>query len=195
MSGGCQLRVVREEVNVESFLYFFFRNLFEEKDRSNYKSKQLAPWVPTKNELIPYIMRLAKVSKNDVFYDLGCGDGRVVIEAAKRGAYGVCIDINAELLKRAIDKAKKEGVINRIKFINKDFFDISLEDATVIYMYLLTFVNALLKDKIRKETREGTRIITLDFEIPEWKPVHVIKVPIGYRDAVLYLYVRGKSDT
>jgi len=154
----------------------------------------LAPWVPTKDELLPYIMGLAKVGSGDVVYDLGCGDGRVVIEAALRGAKAVCVEINKELIARAEERARKLGVIDRIEFINDDFFNVSLSDATVIYMYLLTSVNKMLKPKLSRETRLGTRIVTLDFEIPNWKPVHVVRVSLGYREAILYLYIRGISD-
>ena len=181
----------KNRLSVDALIYFFFRS---GEDEESFRGKQLAPWVPTRAELIPYIMKLAKVGKGDVFYDLGCGDGRVVIEAVKRGAKGVCVDINPDLINEAKLKAKAEGVYDKIKFINTDFFNVSLQDATVIYMYLLTFVNALLRDKLEKETREGTRIVTLDFEIPLWTPIHKVRIPIGYRDAVIYLYIRGKSD-
>jgi len=154
----------------------------------------LAPWVPTRDELLPYIMSLAKVGPNDIVYDLGCGDGRVIIEAALRGAKGVCIEINKELIAKAEEKARKLGVSDKVEFINDDFFNVSLSNATVIYMYLLTSVNRMLKPKLAREVRIGTRIVTLDFEIPGWRPVHIIKVSLGYRDATLYLYIKGISD-
>lgn len=154
----------------------------------------LAPWVPTRDELLPYIVRLAKIGPNDVVYDLGCGDGRVVIEAALNGARGVCVEINKELISRAEERARRLGIIERIKFINDDLFNVPLNDATVIYLYLLTSVNRMLKPKLSRETKLGTRIVTLDFEIPGWKPVHVVRVSLGYRDATLYLYIKGISD-
>lgn len=154
----------------------------------------LAPWVPTRDELLPYIMNLAKVGPNDILYDLGCGDGRIVVEAALRGARGVCVDVNKELILRAEEKAKKLGVIDKITFINDDFFNVDLRNATVIYMYLLTSVNKMLKPKLSRETKIGTRIVTLDFEIPGWKPVHILRISLGYRDATLYLYIKGISD-
>ncbi len=154
----------------------------------------LAPWVPTRDELLPYIMNLAKVGSGDVLYDLGCGDGRVVIEAALRGAKGVCVELNKELISRAEERARKLGVIDKVSFINEDFFNVSLTDATVIYMYLLTSVNKMLRPKLSREARIGTRIITLDFEIPGWRPVHVVRVSLGYREATLYLYIKGVSD-
>lgn len=154
----------------------------------------LAPWVPTRDEVLPYIVSLAKIGPNDVVYDLGCGDGRVVIEAALKGAKGVCVEINKELISKAEEKARKLGIIDRITFINDDFFNVSLSDASVIYMYLLTSVNRMLKPKLSREVKLGTRIVTLDFEIPGWRPVHVVKISLGYRDATLYLYIKGISD-
>ncbi len=153
-----------------------------------------APWVPTREELLPYVMMLAKPTKSDVFYDLGCGDGRVVIEAALHGARGVCVEINPDLIKRAREAAEKLRVTDRILFINDDFFNISLRDATIVYMYLLTSVNRALKPKLERELRLGTRVVTLDFEIPGWRPVHITRVSLGYREATLYLYVKGVSD-
>jgi SAM-dependent methyltransferase len=153
-----------------------------------------APWVPTREELLPYIMMVAKPGKDDVFYDLGCGDGRVVIEAALRGARGVCVEINPDLIRKAKEAAEKLNVVDRITFVSDDFFNVSLRDATVVYMYLLTSVNRALKPKLEKELRLGSRVVTLDFEIPGWRPVHVTRVSLGYREATLYLYVKGVSD-
>jgi len=154
----------------------------------------LAPWVPTRMELLPYIMMLAKPRDGDVFYDLGCGDGRVAIEASLRGARAVCIELNKELIEKAKERARKLGVYDRITFINDDFFNVSLSDATILYMYLLTSVNRMLKPKLKRELRLGTRIITLDFEIPGWRPIHILRVSLGYRDSTLYLYRKGLSD-
>jgi len=153
------------------------------------------PWVPTRRELIRHIIRIAGVGPGDVFYDLGCGDGRVVIEAAKHGARGVCIEIRPDLIKEAMKNAKKENVYERIEFINADFYTQDLSKATIIYMYLLTRVNASLKPKLEREARVGTRIITLDFEIPGWRPVHVEKHYTGGLERTIYLYIRGVSDS
>ncbi len=154
----------------------------------------LAPWVPTRSELLPYIMLLAKPKEGDVFYDLGCGDGRVAVEASLRGARAVCIEINKELIEKAKERARKLGVFDRVEFINDDFFNVSLSDATIVYMYLLTSVNRMLKPKLERELRLGTKVITLDFEVPGWRPIHILRVSLGYRDATLYLYVKGISD-
>jgi ubiquinone/menaquinone biosynthesis C-methylase UbiE len=139
-------------------------------------------------------MRIARVGPGDVFYDLGCGDGRVVIEAAKRGALGVCIEIREDLIKQAIEAARAAGVVDRIRFIHGDFRYVDVSDATVVYMYLLTRVNEALRPKLERELRLGTRVVTLDFEIPGWKPIHIEKHHTGGLERTIYLYVRGVSD-
>ncbi len=152
------------------------------------------PWVPTRRELLKHIMQIAKVGPGDVFYDLGCGDGRVVIEAVKRGARGVCVEIREDLLREAMENARKEGVADRIKFVHDNFMNVDLSDATIVYMYLLTRVNRVLRPKLERELKIGTRVVTLDFEIPGWKPVYVTKRYTGSLERTIYLYIRGVSD-
>ncbi|RLG89330.1 MAG: SAM-dependent methyltransferase [Thermoprotei archaeon] len=134
---------------------------------------------------------MANVREGDIFYDLGCGDGRVVIEAAKRGAQAICIEINPTLIKRAKENVEREGVANRVKIINASFFDVSIRDATVVYMYLLTSVNKALRPKLETELAPGTRVISLDFEIPGWIPVRMVSLVTATRIGTLYLYIVG----
>lgn len=153
------------------------------------------PWVPTREELLEIVIRLANINNNDVFYDLGCGDGRVVIKALKEGAKkGICVELNSSLIEKAKGNAKLENVLDRIEFINDDFFKVSLSNATVVYMYLLTSVNKALRPKLESELMPGTRVITLDFEIPGWKPIQIVEVSLPMRTARLFLYVKGISD-
>lgn len=152
------------------------------------------PWVPTREEFIEQALDLAQVGKGDVLYDLGCGDGRIVIAAAKRGAKAVCVELNPELLKKAMENAQAEGVSHMIRFIREDIFKVDLSDATVVYMYLLRSVNDLLKPKLKSELKKGTRIISLDFEISGWKEVKVMRVSSPARVGTYYLYVIGVSD-
>ncbi len=152
------------------------------------------PWVPTRRQLISHIMRIAKVGPGDVFYDLGCGDGRMVIEAAKRGAKAVCVELREDLIRTAMENAEKAGVRDRIVFVNEDFHRVNLSDATVVYMYLLTRVNASLKPKLEAELKPGTRVVTLDFAIPGWKPVEVERHNVAGLTRVIYLYIKGVSD-
>ncbi len=150
--------------------------------------------MPTRKQLLAHVMRLADVKPGVVFYDLGCGDGRVVIEAAKRGARGVCVELRRDLIEQAMRNAREAGVADRIRFVNKSFFDVDLSDADIVYMYLLTRVNAQLRPKLEKELRLGARVVTLDFEVPGWKPVQVEKHVVAGMTRVLYLYIKGVSD-
>lgn len=153
------------------------------------------PWVPTREELLDIIMRLANIKSDDVFYDLGCGDGRIVIRAVKEGAKkGICVELNPSLIEKAKDNAKAANVQDRITFINEDFFKVPLNEATVVYLYLLTSVNKALKPKLENELANGTRIVTLDFEIPGWKPVQIVEVSLPMRTCRLFLYIKGISD-
>jgi len=162
---------------------------------SSYYEGARVPWVPTRDELLDFVMKLARVRTDDIFYDLGCGDGRVVIKAVKEGARkGVCVEINPVLVEKAKENAKSENVLDRIEFLNEDFFKIPLSDATVVYMYLLTSVNRALRPKLESELKDGTRIVTLDFEIPGWKPVQIVEIALPTRVAKLFLYIKGISN-
>ncbi len=155
----------------------------------------LVPFVPTRSEVLPAVFKLLDLKEDDVFYDLGCGDGRVVVEAAKRFPVKkvVCVELRKELAEETRRRAKKEGVADRVQVIEGDFFKINLSEATAIYMYLLTSVNEALKPKLKRELRPGTRIVTLDFPIPGWEPVKTVQTE-GVWQKTLYLYVIGKSD-
>jgi ubiquinone/menaquinone biosynthesis C-methylase UbiE len=162
---------------------------------SAYYEGARVPWVPTREELLDTIMKLASVKPTDIFYDLGCGDGRVALKAAKEGVKkAICVEINPTLIERARESAKVENALDRIEFINEDFFKVNLSNATVIYMYLLTSVNRALRPKLESELKDGTRIVTLDFEIPGWKPVQIIEIALPMRTARLFLYIKGVSD-
>ena len=151
------------------------------------------PWIPTRDDVIDRVLSLANFNDKDLFCDLGCGDGRVVIRAARE--YNVkclCIEKREDLVKKAIINVKRSGVEDLVKVIHADFFDVSLRDATVVYMYLLTSVNRLLRPKLERELKLGTRIITLDFEIPGWTPIYVEGG--GGWQGTIYLYIKGISD-
>jgi ubiquinone/menaquinone biosynthesis C-methylase UbiE len=152
------------------------------------------PWVPTRRQLIDHVMRIAKVGPGMVFYDLGCGDGRVAIEAARRGARAVCVELRRDLIEQAMEAAREAGVYDRIEFINGNFFNVDLGRADIVYMYLLTRVNAQLRPKLEKELRLGARVVSLDFEIPGWKPVHVERHVVAGMTRTIFLYIKGVSD-
>jgi ribosomal protein L11 methylase PrmA len=104
-------------------------------------------------------------------YDLGCGDGRIVISAVKKyGARGVGIDINPVRIKEANENAKKEGVEGKVQFIEKDLFEADVKEATVVTLFLLSSVNLKLRPKLLAELKPGTRVVSNTFDMGDWKP-------------------------
>jgi SAM-dependent methyltransferase len=136
------------------------------------------PYVPTPQPVVEKMLDMAKVSKSDLVYDLGCGDGRMVITAAKeRGAHGVGIDLNPQRIAEAKANAEKAGVSDRVKFIQGDLFKANFGDATVVTLYLLPSVNQALRPQLWKQLKVGTRVVSHDFDMgPEWPPEKVEKV-------------------
>lgn len=128
------------------------------------------PFVPTPPEVVDAMLAVARVTKNDVIYDLGSGDGRIVIAAAKKyGARGVGIDINADLVAQAKAAAVSEGVADKVTFIEGDLFEQDLSKATVITLYLLPAINLKLRPTLLK-LKPGTRIVSHAFDMGDWKP-------------------------
>jgi SAM-dependent methyltransferase len=130
------------------------------------------PFLPTPEPVVEKMLEVAKVGPNDVVYDLGSGDGRIVIAAAKkRGARGVGIDIDPDRIREARDNAKRAGVSNRVEFREQDLFTANFSEATVVTMYLLSSVNLKLRPKLLAELRPGTRIVSHAFHMGEWRPL------------------------
>jgi SAM-dependent methyltransferase len=127
------------------------------------------PYVQTPMEIVERMLRMAEVGKDDYLIDLGSGDGRIVIEAAKRGARGLGVDIDASLVKLATESAQKAGVAERAQFAVKDIFDTDLSPATVVAFYLLPDFNAKLMPKLLA-LKPGTRIVSHDGGIGDWPP-------------------------
>jgi len=123
-------------------------------------------FVPTPQEVVDAMLKLAKVTKNDVIYDLGSGDGRIPITAAKTyGARGVGIDIDPQRIKEATENLKNAGVGDRVKFLNQDLFTTDISEATVVTLYLLPSLNVKLIPKLNKELKPGTRIVSHAFDM------------------------------
>jgi SAM-dependent methyltransferase len=128
-------------------------------------------FVPTPNEIVSKMMELAKVTRNDTVYDLGCGDGRIVITAAQKyGARGVGIDIDPDRVAEATENARKAGVADRVKIIRGDLFEADISGATVVTLYLLTDLNLKLRPKLMKDLKPGTRVVSHAFSMGDWKP-------------------------
>lgn len=127
-------------------------------------------YVPSPQEIVDEMLKFVKVTKDDVVFDLGCGDGRIVITAAKLGAHGVGVDINPERIKESNENAQAAGVTDRVKFVNEDLFTTDISSATVVTLYLLPARLAKLRPKLWKELKVGTRIVAHDFALDDWKP-------------------------
>jgi ubiquinone/menaquinone biosynthesis C-methylase UbiE len=135
------------------------------------------PFVPTPEAVVEEMLKLAKVGPADVVYDLGSGDGRIVIAAAKKyGARGVGIDIDPERIAEATANARKAGVADRVEFREGDLFKADIGEATVVTLYLLSSVNLQLRPKLLAELKPGTRVVSHAFEMGDWKPVAARKV-------------------
>jgi len=129
------------------------------------------PYVPTTDPAVRAMLKLADVKKTDVVYDLGCGDGRIVIAAAKNyGARGVGIDINPQRVQEAKDNAKKAEVENLVRFEQNDLFKADIHEASVLTLFLLPDVNMRLRPKLLQELKPGTRIVSNTFDMGDWKP-------------------------
>jgi predicted RNA methylase len=138
-------------------------------------------FVPTPQEVVDAMLKLAKVTKNDVIYDLGSGDGRIPITAAKAfGARGVGIDIDPQRIKEATENLKTAGVGDRVKFLNQDLFTTDISEATVVTLYLLPSLNVKLIPKLNKELKPGTRVVSHAFDMSsdgtERKPKETLNV-------------------
>jgi SAM-dependent methyltransferase len=166
-----------------------------------YTQKRLpdVEFVPTPQEVVLEMLKMAKVTQNDVVYDLGCGDGRIVVTAAKVfGARGVGVDIDPIRIRESNENARKAGVTDRVKFIEGDLFATNLSEATVVTLYLTPELNIQVQPKLFRELKPGTRILSHDFDMGNWKPDNtglIRNVPYHYpdlnyvRDARFYYWI------
>lgn len=128
------------------------------------------PYVPTPQAVVDRMLKMGQVSSRDYLIDLGSGDGRIVVTAAKQyGARGFGVDLNPERIREANDNARKNGVTDRAVFYQRDLFETDLSEATVITMYLLPRVNLALRPRLL-ELKPGTRLVSHDFDMGDWKP-------------------------
>lgn len=144
------------------------------------------PYVPTRMDTVEEMLRLGSVSADDVVFDLGCGDGRIVIAAAEKyGASGVGIDIDPVRIKEAEENAKKAGVTEKVRFIRGDLFHADLREATAVMLYLLPSVNVRLRPKLLAELRPGTPVVSHDFDMGQWKAD--ARTTVGTDDLFLWI--------
>jgi len=168
--------------------------------RTSRKKRQLRKpdviYYPTPPETVDEMLRMAKIKKGDVLYDLGSGDGRIPIAAAKQyGIRAVGIEIDPKLVTEAQENARQTGVTDLVRIRNEDMFRVDVSEATVVTLYLSEKLNVLLRPKLLSELRPGSRILSHDFRMGDWKPEQTVRVPWGklYRTVYLWTVPAPKS--
>ena len=150
---------------------------------------QEVPYVVTPIPVVDAMLDLAAVGRDDVVYDLGSGDGRIVIAAARdRGAQGVGIEIDPRLVALSTHRAEQAGVGSRTRFRTQDLFQTDLHPASVVTLYLTRELNLRLRDKLLAELKPGSRVVSHRFDMGDWKPEREISLEVDGRTYVLYLW-------
>ena len=133
-------------------------------------------YVPTRQTVVDAMLKVASVKAGDVLYDLGCGDGRIPVTAAQLGARAVCIDIDPRRIAEANENVKKNNVGDRVRVLNQDLFTTDISEATVVSLYLLPSLNLKLRPTLWRTLKPGTRIVSHDFDMGDWKPEQTLNV-------------------
>jgi SAM-dependent methyltransferase len=152
-------------------------------------------FVPTPPETVDEMLRLANLKKGDVLYDLGSGDGRIPLAAARQyGVRAVGIDIDPKLVAEANETAKREGLDSLVSFRHADMFAADVSEATVVTLYLSNTLNVMLRPKLLRELRPGARIVSHDFRMGDWTPEKTVRVPWKnlYRTVYVWTVPRGR---
>ena len=153
----------------------------------------IAPYVPSPPQVVRQMLILAQLKPREVFFDLGAGDGRAVIMAAKDfGARAVGVELREDLVKKALSTVYENSLQDRVTIVNGDIFNVDLTSADVIFLYLTTSANEKVKPKLETELKSGVRVVSHDYEIVGWKPVKVENFcenpTLGYPSHTIYLY-------
>lgn len=150
------------------------------------------PYVPTPPDVVAKMLEMARVRESDVVYDLGSGDGRIVIAAAQQyKARGVGFDLSPRRIQESNENAQRAGVTDLVRFEMQDLFEVDLSGASVVTMYLLPEVNAKLRDKLQKELKPGARVVSHNYPIADWEPQKVEEMSISNVKHYVYSWVVG----
>jgi precorrin-6B methylase 2 len=154
------------------------------------EGKKIVPYVPTPQEVVERMLELAQVKKGDVVYDLGSGDGRIVVTAAKKyGVRAIGFEIDPERIKESAENIKKAGVGHLVEIRQQDIRTVDLSPASVLTMYLLPEVNLMIRPNIWKQMKPGSRVVSHDFDMGDWKPLKTENIKDGSSwDHTLYLW-------
>lgn len=163
---------------------------YAQSRRTQHYKNSLAPNVPSPQPVIERMLELAEVRPSETVYDLGSGEGRVLITAVQRfHAKAVGVEISDELCERANSRIARLGLQNEIRLIHDDIMNVDLSPADVVVMYLMTGSNELLRPKLEQALHPGARVVSHDYEVPGWKPSKVDKTEATTRGHMIYLYV------
>jgi SAM-dependent methyltransferase len=149
------------------------------------------PFLVTPPEIVDRMLRLARVGPADIVYDLGSGDGRVVIAAVRdfNAKAAIGIEIDPALVAKSREYARRAGIADRVTFLQQDLFRADLHPASVVTLYLTREVNLRLAPKLRAELRPGTRVVSFDFDMGDWEPRSMVRVDVNGRTTPVYLWV------
>jgi cyclopropane fatty-acyl-phospholipid synthase-like methyltransferase len=151
----------------------------------------IAPFVQTPLEVAKKMIDLSQIKRDEGLYDLGCGDGRLIILAAKEtGAKATGIELREDLIERARTEIKRLNLEGKVKVIQGNFFDVAISDADVITLYLTSSANERLRPKLEAELKHGARVVSHDFKVPGWKPSTVYNELLGH---TIYAYRMGEQ--
>lgn len=152
-------------------------------------SKSLAPYVPSPQAVVEKMLEAARVQSGEVVYDLGSGDGRVLITAAKKfKAKSVGVEISPKLVRQATERIEQEGLAESCRVIQGNALEVDLSEADVVVLYLLTSSNELLRPNLEKSLKNGARVVSHDFEVRGWNPVKVVKAEAHGRAHNIFVY-------
>ena len=144
---------------------------------------------PTSPDVVQVMFRLAEVRAGEVVYDLGCGDGRIVITAVRDfGARGVCVDIDPQRIPDSRENARTAGVTEKIRFLHQDLFETDVSEASVVMLFLSSAINLKLRAKLLRELKPGARIVSHWHDMGDWKPQKAVRVTSGGRERSVYLW-------
>ena len=155
----------------------------------------IAPFVPSPSPVVEYMLKLSGLRCGEVLFDMGSGDGRTVIMAAKTfGARGVGIELREDLAKKAMSNIHESGLDDRVTILNDDMFNVNLSAADVVYLYLTTSANERIKPKLERDLKKGARVVSHDYEVVGWRPEKIENFcenpQLGYPSHTIYLYIK-----
>lgn len=157
--------------------------------RSQDVKKSLAPYVSSPHNVVERMLELCNADEKKLVYDLGCGDGRILVAAAKKhGAHAVGVELSAKWAQVATDAAVEAGVQDKVRVLQQDMMEADLRPADIVTLYLISEANDILRPKLEKELRPGACVVSHDFEIEGWKPRKVEKIMVYHRPHSIYVY-------